>query len=92
LARNNSQNFQFKSSSSTAPSGMAFTLPDFDEDPETVIRRYKDQLERLNSRIELLQEESNTIENVRKRQQNKNLTLGILFKVNQIGDDPQDCK
>jgi hypothetical protein len=42
--------------------GMATISPDFDEDPESVAARYKSQLDQLNSRITLLENEKDAIE------------------------------
>ena len=61
--------------------GMVANPIDFDEDPENVIRKYKDQLNRLNDRIELLESERDNVDKV-KRSCLYSLTLTrlILYK------------
>jgi hypothetical protein len=44
--------------------GMVSIAPDFDEDPESVASKYKSQLDQLNSRITLLENEKDSIEKV----------------------------
>ena len=48
----------------TPTCGMAAALPDFDEDPQTVALKYKTQLDQLNARITLLEDEHSVIEKV----------------------------
>lgn len=75
---------------SRSSAGMVSSIPDFDEDPEVVIRRYKEQLERLNERIELLSEENEKIENVDILYYLIDC-VGCIGKENKIRDNNQDA-